>query len=190
MVECGNLLKKWGIVLKNSKWFYQNCIYLSSSLIFWGCAKPSSLVSPTEQSNSVVSETPKPIPKKPVNSLGGYFYSNGNGRCPDGSRLNQILGYCVEGNQALGPFSQKLVAACKDADGGDACGSTRWSSALLYKLIQDQNPVVSRPPQFVLLAFDGSYSLDAWKKSRNFTQSMAKKISRFTLPILLVGFIL
>lgn len=47
--------------------------------------------------------------------------------------------------------------------------------ALLYKLIQDQNPVAGRPPQFVLLAFDGSYSLDAWKKSRNFTQSMAKK---------------
>ena len=195
MVEFGNFLKKWGIVLKNSKWFYQTCIYLSSSLIFWGCAKSSSLVSPTEKSNSVVSETPKPIKEKPVNSLGGYFYSNGenalgpftqgmlqkcrdldggnvcntqewpeplflkaygNGRCPDGSRLNQILGYCVEGNQALGPFSQKLVAACKDADGGDACGSTRWSSALLYKLIQDQNPVVSRPPQFVLLAFDGS----------------------------------
>ena len=107
MVEFGDLLKKWSIVLKTSKWFYQTCIYLSSSLIFWGCAKPSSLVSPTEQSNLVVSETSKPIPKKPVNSLGGYFYSNGKGRCPDGSRLNRILGYCVEGNQALGPFSQK-----------------------------------------------------------------------------------
>ncbi|MCB8750787.1 polysaccharide deacetylase family protein [Planktothrix agardhii] len=230
MVEFGNFLKKWGIVLKNSKWFYQTCIYLSSSLIFWGCAKSSSLVSPTEKSNSVVSETPKPIKEKPVNSLGGYFYSNGenalgpftqgmlqkcrdldggnvcntqewpeplflkaygNRRCPDGSRLNQILGYCVEGNQALGPFSQKLVAACKDADGGDACGSTRWSSDLLYKLIQDQNPVAGRPPQFVLLAFDGSYSLDAWKKSRNFTQSMAKKniLAHFTYFISGVYFV-
>lgn len=204
-------------MLKTSKWFYQTCIYIGSSLILWGCAKPFSLVLPTEIPDLEVSETPKTILEKPVNSLGGYFYSNGEnalgpftqgmlqkcrdlnggqvcntqewpeslfikaygeGRCPNGSRLNRILGYCVEGKEALGPFSQELVATCEGTDGGKACGSTRWSSKFLYKIIRDKGlitPVADRPPQFVLLAFDGSYSLDAWKKSRNFTQSMAKK---------------
>ncbi|VXD13638.1 conserved exported hypothetical protein [Planktothrix serta PCC 8927] len=212
------------MVLKMSKGFYQRFFYISSSLILWGCA--SSV-------NVEVSPTPKPpelIQEKPVNSLGGYFYSNGEnafgpftqrmvqkcqglnggsvcntqqwpealflkaygqGRCPDGSRLNQILGYCVEGNQALGPFSKELVATCKDADGGDACQSTRWGSSFLYKLIQTKNLFTGRPPQFVLLAFDGSYSLDAWKKSRNFTQSLAKKniLAHFTYFISGVYFV-
>ncbi|MBD2485778.1 polysaccharide deacetylase family protein [Planktothrix sp. FACHB-1365] len=193
-----------------SKGFYQCFIYISSSLILWGCG--SSV-------NVEVSPTPKPpelIQEKPVNGLGGYFYSNGenafgpftqrmvqkcqglNGgsvcntqqwpealflkaygqeRCPDGSRFNQILGYCVEGNEALGPFPKELIPTCDNANDSSTCVSTRQNARLLYKMMQDKKLItpVGRPPQFVLLAFDGSRSLDAWKKSRNFTQSMSKK---------------
>lgn len=207
-------------MLKTLKTIHQTCIYISSFLILSGCANPTALFSPSKSSNLEAPQTPKPltnpIQQKPVNSLGGYFYSNGKdalgpftqrmlqkcrdwkggsvcntqkwpepfflkaygqGRCPDGSRLNQILNYCVEGFEALGPFSKELIAACEKIDGGKACQSTRINARLLYKLMQDKGQITAanRPPQFVLLAFDGSHSLEAWKKSRSFAQNMAKK---------------
>ncbi|CAD5957898.1 hypothetical protein PCC9214_02983 [Planktothrix tepida] len=201
------------------KGLYQRFIYITSSLILWGCANSTSLFPPTKTLNVAVSPTPKPpqpIEEKPVNGLGGYFYSNGenafgpftqrmvqkcqglNGgsvcntqqwpealflkaygqkRCPDGSRFNQILGYCVDGNEALGLFPKELIPTCNQANDSSTCVSTRQNARLLYKKMQDKKLItpVGRPPQFVLLAFDGSRSLDAWKKSRNFTQTMAKK---------------
>ncbi len=195
--------------------------------MLWGCANTTPLFQPSTTLNLQASQTPKPevnsIQEKPVNSLGGSFYSKGKNalgpftqrmvkqcqdwqqgsvcntqqwpealylkaygqeRCPDGSRLNQILNYCVEGTDALGPFSKDIIAACENIDGGKACQSTRMSSRLVYQLMQNQG-VANRPPQFVLLAFDGSYSLDAWKRSRSFAQQMAQK----NIPVYFTYFI-
>jgi len=91
-VEFGSFLQKWLMVLKTSKWFYQTCIYISSCLILWGCASPVNVeVSPTPK-------PPEPIQEKLVNSLGGYFYSNGK--------------------NALGPFTQRMLQKCRDGNGG------------------------------------------------------------------------
>ena len=49
------------------------------------------------------------------------------------------------------------------------------TSAMLALILAFPAPLlaqkqVERPPQFVMFAFDGSYTLDVWKNSRNFTQ--------------------
>ncbi|MGK7918938.1 MAG: hypothetical protein AB4080_02865 [Trichodesmium sp.] len=120
---------------------------------------------------------------------GGSCYSNqwsenlflkayGNERCPEGARLNKIIDYCVEDNNVIGPFTEELVSACIQANGGNSCQLNLWNARFLYKLMQEQGIVTKteeRPPQFVMLAFDGSSSLDAWKRSRNFAKEMEKK---------------
>lgn len=106
-----------------------------------------------------------------------FLKAYGDGQCPDGARFNSITGYCVEGNNTLGPFSPTLIKACQDSDGGNSCKTNRWNSGLLYNLMRSEGLISppKRPPQYVLLAFDGAQSLDAWKKSRNFAQEMEDK---------------
>ncbi|MEB3885297.1 hypothetical protein [Lyngbya sp. CCY1209] len=123
-----------------------------------------------------------------------FLNAYGTGRCPDGARFNRIASYCVEGKNALGPFPETLIAACQKRGGGTSCHSNRWNSQFLFGLMRDEGLIdlpEGRPPQFVLLAFDGSRSLDAWNKSRNFAKEMeAKGIPlRFTYFISAVYFI-
>ncbi|MEB3278491.1 MAG: hypothetical protein VKK42_06150 [Lyngbya sp.] len=122
-----------------------------------------------------------------------FLKAYGNGRCPDGSRFNSITGYCVEGNNAIGPFPNQLVTACQTADGGNSCQSNRWNSNFLYKLLRNEGLITPPevPPQFVLLAFDGSSSLEAWNKSRNFAKTLEQKgiNLRFTYFISAVYFV-
>lgn len=113
-----------------------------------------------------------------------YINAYGSQRCPEGSRFNSYTQTCVEGQTVLGPFSPSLVAACEEFGGGNACEDKRWESRLFNNLIRQQGKVQlpSKPPQFVLFAFDGSYSIDAWQKSRNFAKTMteAGKPIKFT----------
>lgn len=117
----------------------------------------------------------------------------GNNICPNGSHLNAITGYCMEGNDSLGPFPQDLITACQQQGGGNSCLSNRWDSQFLLSLIAQAGLInlPSRPPQFVLLAFDGSRSLEAWQKSRHFAKQMAAKNIplRFTYFISAVYFV-
>ncbi len=122
-----------------------------------------------------------------------FLKAYGNQRCPDGSRFNSIIGYCVEGKNAIGPFSPQLITACEKNNGGNSCQSRRWDSRLLYKLLRDEKLITFSeiPPQFVLLAFDGSRSLEAWNKSRNFAKTLEQKgiNLRFTYFISAVYFV-
>jgi hypothetical protein len=122
-----------------------------------------------------------------------YINAYGSERCPEGSRFNSYTGHCVEDQTALGPFSPSLVAACEEFGGGNACQNKRWDSQLFNHLIRQQGKVQLpvKPPQFVLFAFDGSYSLDAWQKSRNFAKTMnqAGKPIKFTYFISGVYFV-
>ncbi len=122
-----------------------------------------------------------------------FVNAYGSRRCPQGSRLNPYTEYCVEGGEVLGPFPQSLVTACQTAGGGQACQNNRWQTPLFNRLVREQGQVnlPSKPPQFVLFAFDGSYRLDAWKKSRNFAKTMnaAGKPIRFTYFISAVYFV-
>ncbi|NJK39596.1 MAG: hypothetical protein HC835_10445 [Oscillatoriales cyanobacterium RM2_1_1] len=118
--------------------------------------------------------------------------AHGKGRCPQGSRLNQFTGFCTEGNTVLGPFPRNLVNACSDFGGGSACRTQRWQSSLFNHLARNQGMVVfGKPPQFVLLAFDGSSSLGFWNQSRSFAQDMAaqNKPVHFTYFISAVYFV-
>ncbi|NEO53735.1 MAG: hypothetical protein F6K54_11970 [Okeania sp. SIO3B5] len=122
-----------------------------------------------------------------------FLQAYGNRRCPEGATLNKIIGYCVENNQVMGPFPQELISACVKANGGNSCQLNLWNARFLYKLMQDEGIVskIDKPPQFVMLAFDGSRSLDAWKRSRNFAQEMEKKgiNLRFTYFVSAVYFV-
>ncbi|NES02460.1 MAG: hypothetical protein F6K22_06180 [Okeania sp. SIO2F4] len=120
-----------------------------------------------------------------------FLQAYGNRRCPEGSRFNKIISYCVENNQVMGPFTQELISACIKANGGNSCQLNLWNARFLYKLMQDIEMTSKTPPQFVMLAFDGSRSLDAWKRSRNFAKEMEKKgvNVRFTYFVSAVYFV-
>jgi len=58
--------------------------------------------------------------------------ARGTGVCPTGARLDvRDTAYCVEGDDAFGPFPQDFVAECERRGGGRACRSSRWSLSLL-----------------------------------------------------------
>ncbi|MGB3534491.1 MAG: hypothetical protein WBA13_13370 [Microcoleaceae cyanobacterium] len=114
-----------------------------------------------------------------------YVNADGAERCPVGSRFNSFTGgVCIEDQTVLGPFSSSLVAACERIGGENACQNNSWNVRLFHDLARQQGQITlpTKPPQFVLLAFDGSYSLDAWKKSRHFAKTMtdAGKPVKFT----------
>ncbi len=64
-----------------------------------------------------------------------FLSARGDGLCPDGASLDRSLGYCVEGDAALGPFDEELVGECERAGGGRACRSSRWSRPFLAALL-------------------------------------------------------
>ncbi|MGF1493402.1 MAG: hypothetical protein ACFBSC_13295 [Microcoleaceae cyanobacterium] len=123
-----------------------------------------------------------------------FVKAYGSGGCPEGSRLNQFTGFCTEGKTVLGPFPKNLVTACEEFGGGAACHSQRWTTRLFNRLARSQGMIPTdstKPPQFVMLAFDGSSSLKAWNRSRTFAKEMdAKgKPTKFTYFISAVYFI-
>ncbi len=80
-------------------------------------------------------------------------------------------------NRALVPFA--ALAACLAlgaANGGCAADPTSEDG------VDDQSSAITspRPPQFVLLAFDGSLNLDFWQESRAFAKSPKGKNAKFT----------
>lgn len=122
-----------------------------------------------------------------------FIKAYGGGICADGAYANAITGYCMEGNHTLGPFPKDLITACQNQGGGDSCISNRWDSRFFLGLVKDRGLIdfPSRPPQLILLSFDGSRSLEAWQRSRNFAKEMeAKGIPlRFTYFISAVYFV-
>ncbi|GAB3020573.1 C39 family peptidase [Bowmanella dokdonensis] len=44
--------------------------------------------------------------------------------CPDGSSFDNQLGFCADGTNAYGPFTQAMTNQCNQAGGGSACTST------------------------------------------------------------------
>lgn len=107
-----------------------------------------------------------------------YLNAYGDRRCPPGARFNRIIDYCIEGGDALGPFPEEIVTACQREDGGNSCTTDRWNYRFLYRLLKEEGAIAAAegpPPQFVLLAYDGSQSIDAWQKSRQFSQCMEDK---------------
>ncbi len=61
--------------------------------------------------------------------------ARGTGICPNGAVYDVASSYCVEGDEAFGPFPSSLVAKCEAAGGGSACRSSRWSRSLLLRLM-------------------------------------------------------
>jgi murein DD-endopeptidase MepM/ murein hydrolase activator NlpD len=63
----------------------------------------------------------------------------GAGSCPDGAARDLETGYCVEGQNAFGPFPPAMVAVCQCdpasspgcLGGGLACGKARWHVAVM-----------------------------------------------------------
>ncbi len=61
-----------------------------------------------------------------------------NSYCPRGSRLDSRFWLCIQGSEALGPFSPGMVTACQAAGGGDAaCSSAKWNADFARKLRGD-----------------------------------------------------
>ncbi len=50
--------------------------------------------------------------------------------CPTGAAFDEIGGFCVAANQALGPFSAGMVAECQKLGGGAQCTTAKWELAL------------------------------------------------------------
>jgi peptidoglycan/xylan/chitin deacetylase (PgdA/CDA1 family) len=107
----------------------------------------------------------------------------------------------AEGSKKDIPFSPQLIASCLP-NINQANNSNPLQSSSLCRLVRQQvmakSPAKTTktttnlpPPQFVLLAFDGSQSLDAWQRSRQFAKDMEKKgiFVRFTYFISGVYFV-
>jgi hypothetical protein len=70
--------------------------------------------------------------QKDVWSLSLALSARGDGLCPIGAALDyKHTLYCVEGDDAFGPFPEALIAICESAGGGNACRSARWRTSLL-----------------------------------------------------------
>lgn len=69
----------------------------------------------------------------------GFMRSiRGTGTCPPGATLDAATQYCLEGDNAFGPFTAALVSRCKSLGGGTTCETNRWHKSFL--------PIVSRNP--------------------------------------------
>lgn len=55
----------------------------------------------------------------------------GTGTCPPGATLDDKTGYCVDSQNAYGPFSFALVDRCKRNGGGPACETARWAKGMV-----------------------------------------------------------
>ena len=67
--------------------------------------------------------------------------------CPSGATFDASAGFCVDGDDAYGPFTHQMVVDCRSAAGGYACDSAvpvkigdrviplpRWSLAMAMSL--------------------------------------------------------
>jgi hypothetical protein len=62
--------------------------------------------------------------------------ARGRGVCPRGATLDaRDTGYCLEGEDAFGPFPEAYVKTCQSAGGGRACTSARWHVGLLRRTL-------------------------------------------------------
>lgn len=73
----------------------------------------------------------------------------GTDECPKGS-TKSAQGLCVENGQTFGPFSQELVAKCREQNGGESCSTMRWSAAFAQNLLPSSR--VSDVPYFCQLS--------------------------------------
>lgn len=63
--------------------------------------------------------------------------ARGTGQCAIGASFDSALRYCVEGDDAFGPFPESMVARCITAGGGETtCRSARWSRQFLGSLLR------------------------------------------------------
>ena len=53
-----------------------------------------------------------------------------NAFCPDGSKYDRSVRFCVKGNEAFGPFPKGMVDKCKETQIDSACEKERWSASL------------------------------------------------------------
>lgn len=64
--------------------------------------------------------------------------ARGDGLCALGATFDPETGYCVEGENAFGPFPDELVDRCLDEGGGDAaCRSARWERSFLLDILKN-----------------------------------------------------
>lgn len=54
--------------------------------------------------------------------------------CTEGTSFLADYQLCASATEAVGPFTNKMIEACKTAGGGNACYSGRWSLSLAKKL--------------------------------------------------------
>lgn len=60
----------------------------------------------------------------------------GTGLCPNGARFDRETGYCVEGQEAFGPFPPEMIARCVALGGGQGpCKSARWHRSVLLAVL-------------------------------------------------------
>jgi uncharacterized protein YvpB len=78
-------------------------------------------------------------------ALGFARSIRGTGTCPPGATLDNRIGYCVEGNNAFGPFTKALVDRCKAGGGGPACETMRWAKSMIPAQQQSNNGALSVP---------------------------------------------
>jgi hypothetical protein len=57
-----------------------------------------------------------------------WFATDDTAICPSGSNFDDKSGFCVTGGRALGPFTEAMISACKQAGRAD-CDSANWSLA-------------------------------------------------------------
>lgn len=60
-----------------------------------------------------------------------FLSTRGTALCPAGAQYDTLTSYCVEGQDAFGPFPQALVDECELRGGGSACVTARWNRNFL-----------------------------------------------------------
>lgn len=65
-----------------------------------------------------------------------YLGARGTGLCMDGASYDPLTWYCVEGQNAFGPFPESLIQKCIQWGGGEtACRSARWNRDFLAAIL-------------------------------------------------------
>lgn len=65
-----------------------------------------------------------------------YLGARGTALCMDGASYDSLTWYCVEGQDAFGPFPEDLIQRCIQWGGGEtACRSARWNRDFLAALL-------------------------------------------------------
>lgn len=62
----------------------------------------------------------------------------GEGTCPDGATVDPETGYCLELDDAFGPFPADMISACVERGGGEvSCNSARWNANMMRWIYRD-----------------------------------------------------